>query len=335
MKAFAKANVFLKIVGLNKNGYHLLSSRFVLVREIYDELFFVRDKHCEGFEIVSEFSCEGNIINKAYQILCESGFENEMREFFKTHALKLIKNIPVGGGLGGGSSDGAAFLRLVNKELNLKISQENLMKMGANLGCDVPFFLSGFEAANVSGVGEILAEFEDEIPPLNFKFPQISCDTRAVYGEFDGVNFGENLGFCGDLSEKFCENLSGNLGENFDGKLRKNLGENLSGNLRENAAICHSERSNAKRRIQQNKINLNAHLNSLAFSKPKNDAFLANSKLAKIYENQSSAQLLQSEKNTALNDLFMPCVNLYPKMAAFLEQGYFLSGSGSSVFKAF
>lgn len=278
MKAFAKANVFLKIVGLNKNGYHLLSSRFVLVREIYDELFFVRDKHCEGFEIVSEFSCEGNIINKAYQILCENGFENEMREFFKTHALKLIKNIPVGGGLGGGSSDGAAFLRLVNKELNLKISQENLMKMGANLGCDVPFFLSGFEAANVSGVGEILAEFEDEIPPLNFKFPQISCDTRAVYGEFDGVNLGgnsgENLGFCGDLS--------GNLGENAT-----------------------------------------------------TPSFAENLKLAKIYENQSSAQLLQSEKNTALNDLFVPCVNLYPKMAAFLEQGYFLSGSGSSVFKAF
>lgn len=310
MKAFAKANVFLKIVGLNKNGYHLLSSRFVLVREIYDELFFVRDKHCEGFEIISEFSCEGNIINKAYQILCENGFENEMREFFKTHALKLIKNIPVGGGLGGGSSDGAAFLRLVNKELNLKISQENLMKMGANLGCDVPFFLSGFEAANVSGVGEILAEFEDEIPPLKFKFPQISCDTRAVYGEFDGMN----------------------LGGNFSEKSRKNLGENL----RENAAICHSERSNAKRRIQQNDLKNKTNLaHSLAFSKSKNDAFLANLKLAQIYENQSSAQLLQSEKNTALNDLFVPCVNLYPKMAAFLEQGYFLSGSGSSVFKAF
>lgn len=306
MKAFAKANVFLKIVGLNKNGYHLLSSRFVLVREIYDELFFVRDKHCEGFEIISEFSCEGNIINKAYQILCENGFENEMREFFKTHALKLIKNIPVGGGLGGGSSDGAAFLRLVNKELNLKISQENLMKMGANLGCDVPFFLSGFEAANVSGVGEILAEFEDEIPPLNFKFPQISCDTRAVYGEFDGMNLGENLrenlSFCGDLSgnlgENLGENLSENLNENFSGKSC----ENLSGNSRENAAT---------------------------------PSFIENLKLAKIYENQSSAQLLQSEKNTALNDLFAPCVNLYPKMAAFLEQGYFLSGSGSSVFKAF
>lgn len=300
MKAFAKANVFLKIVGLNKNGYHLLSSRFVLVREIYDELFFVRDKHCEGFEIISEFSCEGNIINKAYQILCENGFENEMREFFKTHALKLIKNIPVGGGLGGGSSDGAAFLRLVNKELNLKISQENLMKMGTNLGCDVPFFLSGFEAANVSGVGEILAEFEDEIPPLNFKFPQISCDTRAVYGEFDGVNLGGNLRE--NLSENFSEKSRKNLGENLSENLSGKSCENLSENLRENAATL---------------------------------SFAENLKLAEIYENQSSAQLLQSEKNTALNDLFVPCVNLYPKMAAFLEQGYFLSGSGSSVFKAF
>lgn len=253
MKAFAKANIFLKITDLNERGYHLLSSRFVLLDEIYDELFFVKYKQKPGFEIISDFKCDGNLIEKAYQILCENGFEKQMQDFFKDHALKLIKNIPVGGGLGGGSTDGAAFLRLINETLNLKISKENLMNLGLKLGCDLPFFISEFKSANVRGVGEIVREFKDEIPFLTFTFPQIFCDTKRVYMEFDRANFTQNCAM--------------------------------------------------------------------------------NSKLAKIYENLSTKELLNSQKNTDLNDLFAPCVNLYPKMTAFLEQNYFLSGSGSSVFK--
>lgn len=251
MKAYAKANVFLKIIGFDKRGYHLLKSRFVLIKELFDELILSKDKQKEGFELVSEFECENNIITKAYELLRESGFAGALDECFRSHSLILRKNIPVCAGLGGGSSDAACFLNLMNESLNLKISKEKLTQMGAKLGCDVPFFIFGYESANVSGVGEIVAEFEDEIPKIDFTFPPVECSTALVYKEFDksGYDFSANLA------------------------------------------------------------------------------------LAKDFEKQSSSELLARYENTALNDLFTPCVNLYPKMSAFLEQNFFLSGSGSSVFK--
>lgn len=250
MKAFAKANIFLKLIGFDKRFYHCLQSRFILINTLFDELFLSKDKQNSGFELQSDFKCEDNIIFKAYALLRENGFSNELDECFKTHSLVLKKNIPLCAGLGGGSSDAACFLLLMNEELGLKIPKEKLMQMGFALGSDVPFFLSGYQSANVSGTGELVAEFDDEVPHLQFTFPQIQCSTALVYKEFDkGV---------------------------FD--------------------------------------------------------FEKNAAQAKIFAKLSSKEVLE-HKNTILNDLFTPCVNLYPKMSAFLEQDFFLSGSGSSVFK--
>ncbi|MGN8587083.1 UNVERIFIED_CONTAM: 4-(cytidine 5'-diphospho)-2-C-methyl-D-erythritol kinase, partial [Campylobacter jejuni] len=95
--------------------------------------------------------CEDNIITKAYHLLCQNGYQNKLEEFFKTKSLKLIKNIPTCAGLGGGSSDCASFLMLINEELNLKLSTQKLIELSTQLGSDIAFFLSGFESANVSG----------------------------------------------------------------------------------------------------------------------------------------------------------------------------------------
>ena len=319
MRAFAKANVFLKLVGFDERKYHYLVSRFVLLDEIYDEIELTKDKTNAGFEIITkfneleckngdkfsefgEFGCENaefseksgvaskanaefseksgvinkknaefddksgatkqikgeNIIAKAYKMLCEYGFNGVLDECFSQFSLKLTKKIPIGGGLGGGSTDAACFLRLMNESLNLGLSREHLMQMGARLGSDVPFFVSGFKSANVSGTGELIAEFEDEIPPLIFSFPKLECSTAAVYAKFD-----ESLNF-----------------------------------------------------------------------KDSNGEFAKNSALASELAKKTSKELLNAYENTALNDLFTPCVALYPKMSAFLQGGFFLSGSGSSVFKA-
>ena len=333
MRAFAKANVFLKLVGFDERKYHYLVSRFVLLDEIYDEIELTKDKTNAGFEIITkfcelecengdkfsefgEFGCENaefseksgvaskekaefsenykndgcentefsgksgvinkentefydkssatkqikgeNIIAKAYKMLCECGFKGVLDECFSQFSLKLTKKIPIGGGLGGGSSNAACFLRLMNESLNLGLSRDDLMQMGARLGSDVPFFVSGFKSANVSGTGELIAEFEDEIPPLIFSFPKLECSTAAVYAKFD-----ESLNF-----------------------------------------------------------------------KDLNSVFAKNSALANKLKTKTSKELLNAYENTALNDLFTPCVALYPKMSAFLQGGFFLSGSGSSVFKA-
>lgn len=250
MKAYAKANVFLKLLGFDFRNYHFLKSRFILLPFLYDELFLSDEKEQEGFEILSDFKCENNILEQAYNLLCKKGYENELKELFKNKSLKLIKNIPTCAGLGGGSSDCASFLKLINENLNLKLSTQKLIEFSKELGSDIAFFLSGFEAANVSGCGEIVEEFEDGLPKLEWEFPKIACETLAVYKHFDkGI---------------------------FD--------------------------------FEQNK------------------------KEAQIFEKLKTKELLDY-KNTKLNDLFTSCVALYPKMRFYLENDFFLSGSGSSVFK--
>ena len=107
--------------------------------------------------------------------------------------MNLEKNIPMGGGLGGGSSNAAVFLKMINEEANLKINSQNLLQIGTKIGADVPFFLSEFKAANVAGIGEKIAEFDDEVPNFKLVLKNISCDTAKVYGEFR-ANF--MLSFC-------------------------------------------------------------------------------------------------------------------------------------------
>ena len=181
MKSFAKINVFLKVVGTRGN-YHEILSRFVLCEQLFDEIYFERSNsfaiECDNKEI------KENIIQKAIDELKKAGFSNELDEFFSSHKIIINKQIPIGAGLGGGSSNAATFLLMVNDELNLHIKRENLMQIASKIGADVAFFVSGYKAANVSGVGEIIEDFDDEVPNLNIFTPNVFCSTPMVYQEF-------------------------------------------------------------------------------------------------------------------------------------------------------
>lgn len=181
MKSFAKINVFLKVVGTRDN-YHEILSRFVLCEQLFDEIYF---KKSDSFAIeCSNCDIKDNIIQKAIDELKKAGFSNELDEFFSSHKIIINKNIPIGAGLGGGSSNAATFLLMVNDELNLNIKRENLMQIAAKIGADVAFFVSGYKAANVSGIGEIIEEFDDKVPDLNIFTPNVFCSTPMVYQEF-------------------------------------------------------------------------------------------------------------------------------------------------------
>lgn len=181
MKSFAKINVFLKVVGTRGN-YHEILSRFVLCEQLFDEIYFERSNsfaiECDNKEI------KENIIQKAIDELKKVGFSNELDEFFSSHKIIINKQIPIGAGLGGGSSNAATFLLMVNDELNLNIKRENLMQIASKIGADVTFFVSGYRAANVSGIGEIIEEFDDEVPNLSIITPNVFCSTPMVYQEF-------------------------------------------------------------------------------------------------------------------------------------------------------
>jgi 4-diphosphocytidyl-2-C-methyl-D-erythritol kinase len=101
--------------------------------------------------------------------------------------MKLEKRIPVGGGLGGGSSDAAAMLRATNELFGLGLSVDDLREVAAGLGSDVPFFVSGGSAI-VEGFGERI-EPHDVIRPVHavLVFPEASCPTGHVYDMYDEI----------------------------------------------------------------------------------------------------------------------------------------------------
>lgn len=180
-KSYSKVNIFLKIVGLRDN-YHLIASRFVRVKNLFDTISFIK-KDVDNFSIEGNFSCilEKNTVYKAYKELEKF---DEVKEFFKKNIVKIDKNIPEFAGLGGGSSNCATFLNMVNQACNLNLSKEELAKIGSNIGADVPFFVYEFDSANVSGIGEIVEEFKEELVDIEVITPKIACDTGKIYKNF-------------------------------------------------------------------------------------------------------------------------------------------------------
>ncbi len=184
IRAHAKVNIFLKITG-HKDGYHTLLSRFVRVEDLYDTIKFVPCE-CETFTIEG---CEGvplasNTIYKAYKALNEQTGDLDILNFFYKHKVVVTKRIPSQAGLGGGSSDAAAFIRLVKEVCNLILSTDELAKIGSTIGADLPFFIYNYPSANVSGFGEVVEPFEEETLQLELFTPNIGCDTTVVYKTF-------------------------------------------------------------------------------------------------------------------------------------------------------
>jgi len=182
--AHAKVNIFLKITG-HKEGYHTLLSRFMRVDELYDTLTLIPEK-CETFTIegCGDIPIDSNTIYKAFQILQEYTGSNKLKHFFENHKVVVEKHIPSQAGLGGGSSDAAAFMRLVNEVCNLNIPIKRLAELGSRIGADLPFFIYNYPSANVSGFGELVEAFEEETLPLELFTPDIGCDTALVYKTF-------------------------------------------------------------------------------------------------------------------------------------------------------
>lgn len=182
LRACAKVNYALEVRGLRWDGYHEISSVLQSV-SLADELEIERSRG--GFEL--SFEPEGveigpveeNTVYKAWALLWEtSGHELPTR-------IRLHKKIPAGAGLGGGSADAAAVLVGMNELFDLGLDAEQLRKIGARIGADIPFCLSGGTAL-AQGVGEILTPLP--APPahrLLIAKPERGADTGGIYRAFD------------------------------------------------------------------------------------------------------------------------------------------------------
>jgi len=184
-KAYAKVNIFLKITGFD-NGYHTLLSRFMKVDDLYDTITFTPSKNKEFIiEGCNNIPTKQNTIYKGYMALLEYTKSHTLKEFFNNHKTVVDKNIPSQAGLGGGSSDVAAFMNMANKVCNLGIDTDELARLGSTIGADVPFFIYGYSSANIKGFGEIVEPFDEKPIRLKIITPSdISCDTAKVYKNF-------------------------------------------------------------------------------------------------------------------------------------------------------
>ena len=180
----AKLNLNLSVVGKRIDGMHEIKTRFQLIN-LFDEMVIRRTSNkfvSVETNLVPPIEDSNNIVFSAIKLLSDHiGKEIHCK-------VEIIKNIPLGGGLGGGSSNAAAALIGTNFLFKLGLSTEELMKLGEKLGADVPFFIFG-KNAFASGIGQIL---EEESKQLDDKylllFPQIHSSTKELFSKWDNLN---------------------------------------------------------------------------------------------------------------------------------------------------
>jgi len=185
IKAHAKINLGLYITGKRDNGFHELCSIFLPV-ELHDTMHIKMDEGLSTLRIRVSGpyadqcpSDEKNIVFKAYNKL--RALKNGVPLGLD---LQIEKNIPAEAGLGGGSSDAAAFLVALNTMWGLHLPMDELKAIGATLGADVPFFIDS-KPALVKGIGDIIRPFElkRDYWAVIAK-PRKGLSTAQVYKEF-------------------------------------------------------------------------------------------------------------------------------------------------------
>ncbi len=179
VRAPAKINLYLEIINKRPDGYHNIESVMHTI-SLFDTLEFFETADnkieliCENSELLN---FEKNIVYKAAKLFKEKYNVN------KGIKIKLTKNIPMGAGLGGGSSDAASTILALNKIWNVNDDIKNLEKLGAKLGADVPFFMTG-GVAKISGIGDIVEKINAK---LSFDFilvkPSFGVSTPYAYSK--------------------------------------------------------------------------------------------------------------------------------------------------------
>ena len=180
----AKLNLNLSVVGKRIDGMHEIKTRFQLIN-LFDEMVIRRTSNkfvSVETNLVPPIEDSDNIVFSAIKLLSDHIGKEIHCE------VEIIKDIPLGGGLGGGSSNAAAALIGTNFLFKLGLSTEELMKLGEKLGADVPFFIFG-KNAFASGIGQILEEDSKQLDDKYLLlFPQIHSSTKELFSKWDNLN---------------------------------------------------------------------------------------------------------------------------------------------------
>jgi 4-diphosphocytidyl-2-C-methyl-D-erythritol kinase len=180
----AKLNLNLSVLRKRIDGMHEIKTRFQLIN-LSDEVL-IKKTSSKSISVKTNLapSIENkkNIVFSAIKLLSDHIGKEIHCE------VDIVKNIPLGGGLGGGSSNAATALIGINFLFELGLTSKELMKLGEKLGADVPFFIFG-KNAFASGIGEILSEDSKNIDnKYLLLFPQIHSSTKELFSKWDGLN---------------------------------------------------------------------------------------------------------------------------------------------------
>jgi 4-diphosphocytidyl-2-C-methyl-D-erythritol kinase len=212
----AKLNLFLHVIGRRSDGYHLLQSVFRLV-DLADSLRFSPrdDGRITLAALLDGVPEERDLCVRAARLLRDAATARGIATCGVT--ISLQKRIPMGGGLGGGSSDAATVLLALNRLWRLGMSRAELQALGLSLGADVPFFLCGFNAF-AEGVGEALTPLA--LPPAWYLIlvPPVEVPTPAVFAAPELTRNTKSVkisSFSGTSSASFGDAEGGKLGVDF------------------------------------------------------------------------------------------------------------------------
>lgn len=183
----AKVNLFLHVVGRRADGYHLLESVFQLL-DFGDtlEIGTRADGVVRRINQVPGVAPADDLAVRAALALQQAAGTGQGAD------IEVTKRIPMGGGLGGGSSDAASVLLALNRLWNLGLNRQQLARIGVKLGADVPFFIFG-QSAFVTGIGEQMAPLDlperwfvvlqpqAQVPTVEiFRSPDLTRNTNSV-----------------------------------------------------------------------------------------------------------------------------------------------------------
>jgi 4-diphosphocytidyl-2-C-methyl-D-erythritol kinase len=184
----AKLNLFLHIIGQRSDGYHQLQTIFqFLDHSDTIDIKVTKGNRIELLTPIDGVLNEDNLIVKAAQLLQKHLIDNKVLENSLSGdkqklgaQIKITKILPMGGGLGGGSSNAATILLALNTLWNANLTIAELAQLGLSLGADVPIFIHGF-AAFAEGIGEELTPVTPKESWFLVSKPNVSISTASVF----------------------------------------------------------------------------------------------------------------------------------------------------------
>lgn len=177
IKSYAKINLGLEIIKKREDGFHELNSLFIPVN-LFDEITFQSSNKLEITILPNtiQIPLQENLIYKVIKLI-----QNQHKISISNLRIIVHKKIPIGAGLGGGSSNAATTLLALNHYLNLNLSKKELFHLAKGIGSDVPFFLN-HKPALIKGKGDIIENFNVKIPfKILIVYPNFPISTKFAY----------------------------------------------------------------------------------------------------------------------------------------------------------